>query len=398
MSTIPDFQKAALWYAKNGLPVFPLIPGGKRPLNPHGFKDATTDEKQVRRWWSENTNANIGVPTGEPSGWDVVDVDPRNGGDKALARLIEKHGPLPEAVVQNTGGGGQHYLFRHTQGVRCGVIADGLDRKADGGYIVVAPSVTSGLYSWVGGTAQLQAALQNLAEAPVWAIDSLKPNTPTATPQGECIAAGSRNATLTSLAGTMRKRGMTEGSICAALLEENKAKCNPPLSEGEVRSIAQSVSRYEQSAAANEWPQPELLQSELPPVEAFSEDLLPHSFLPLVRDVAERMQVPMDYPAVVMVLCLAGAVNRRVMIQPKERDTGWVEPANLWGAIVGPPGVMKTPVIQAITRPLVQIQTEWRQEYEQQLAEYERAVEESELTKSAWKDQFKASRKAAPPH
>jgi len=149
----------------------------------------------------------------------------------------------------------------------------------------------------------------------------------------------------------------------------------------------------ERAEAAVDWPKPEPIQSELPPVQAFCEDLLPDSLRPLVTDVTERMQVPMDYPAVVMVLCLAGVVNRRAMIQPKELDTGWVETANLWGSIVGPPGVMKTPVIQAIARPLVQIQTAWRQEYEEQLAEHARAIEESELTKSAWKEQFKASKK-----
>src|ERR1039457_672432 len=53
-----------------------------------------------------------------------------------------------------------------------------------------------------------------------------------------------------------------------------------------------------------EWPQIQTLQNELPPVQAFGVDLLPESFRPLVSDVAERMQVPMDYPAVVVVLCL----------------------------------------------------------------------------------------------
>ena len=119
--------------------------------------------------------------------------------------------------------------------------------------------------------------------------------------------------------------------------------------------------------AAEGWPKPEPIQSELPPVQAFSEDLLPVSFRPLVRDVAERMQVPMDYPAVVMVLCLAGAVNRRAVIQPKANDTGWVVVPNLWGGIIAPPGFMKSPVIQAATRPLNQIQTEWRQEHEEAL-------------------------------
>jgi hypothetical protein len=101
----------------------------------------------------------------------------------------------------------------------------------------------------------------------------------------------------------------------------------------------------------------------------------------------------MDYPAIVMIMCLAGAVNRRAMIQPKERDFSWVEPANLWGAIIGPPGVMKTPVIQAGVRPLIQIQTEWRQAHEDSLAEYSESIEEWEVTKAAWKEQLKAHKR-----
>lgn len=147
------------------------------------------------------------------------------------------------------------------------------------------------------------------------------------------------------------------------------------------------------AAAADEWPKPEPIQSELPPVEAFTADLLPDSFRPLVADVTERMQVPMDYPAVVMVLCLAGAVNRRAVIQPKANDTGWVIVPNLWGGIIAPPGFMKSPVIQAATRPLNQIQTEWRHEHEEALKDYAREKEEHELRRAAWKEQYKAASK-----
>ncbi|MSR84696.1 MAG: hypothetical protein EXS58_17565 [Candidatus Latescibacteria bacterium] len=58
------------------------------------------------------------------------------------------------------------------------------------------------------------------------------------------IPEGGRNNTLASLAGTMRRRGMGEVAILAALREENAAKCSPPLSDGEVQVIAQSVARY----------------------------------------------------------------------------------------------------------------------------------------------------------
>jgi P4 family phage/plasmid primase-like protien len=59
------------------------------------------------------------------------------------------------------------------------------------------------------------------------------------------ILNGSRNATLTSLAGSMRHRGMSFDAIYAALSKENIARCVPPLDDTEVRSIARSVSRYE---------------------------------------------------------------------------------------------------------------------------------------------------------
>ena len=145
---------------------------------------------------------------------------------------------------------------------------------------------------------------------------------------------------------------------------------------------------------SDEWPEPLRIQSELLSVQAFHEDLLPVSFHPLVRDVSERMQVPQDFPAVILVLCLAGAVSRRATIQPKANDTGWVVVPNLWGGIIAAPGFMKSPVIQGCTRPLLRIQAEWRWEQEAALADYAREKEECELRQSAWRDQFKASAKA----
>ena len=65
-----------------------------------------------------------------------------------------------------------------------------------------------------------------------------------AQPIGAVIPTGRRNDTLASLAGTMRRRGMSEPAIAAALLEENQ-NCEPPLAEQEVRVIAASVGRYE---------------------------------------------------------------------------------------------------------------------------------------------------------
>ena len=60
-----------------------------------------------------------------------------------------------------------------------------------------------------------------------------------------------------------------------------------------------------------------------------------------------------------LVLCLAGEVNRRAIIQPKALDTGWKVIPNLWGGIIGRPGFKKSPSIAAVTKPLKDIQAEW---------------------------------------
>jgi putative DNA primase/helicase len=141
------------------------------------------------------------------------------------------------------------------------------------------------------------------------------------------------------------------------------------------------------------WGAPQPISGELPPVEPFGEYLLPAVLRPLVTEVADRMQVPADYPAAALVLCLAGAVNRRAVIQPKANDARWVIVPNLWGGIVAPPGFLKSPVIAAATRPLNLIQAEWRREHEAELAEYAAAIEEYELRRAAWKEQYKAASK-----
>ena len=66
---------AAVQFTQAGVPVFPCVPGGKRPLVEHGFRDASSDPAQVGAWWRRWPAANIGVPTGRASGFVVVDVD-----------------------------------------------------------------------------------------------------------------------------------------------------------------------------------------------------------------------------------------------------------------------------------------------------------------------------------
>jgi len=218
---------------------------GKHPRTKNGVRDASTDEERIRRWWEIWEDANIGVATGKEAGFFALDVDPRKGGDETLASLVAKHGKLPETRTADTGGGGVHHLFKYPGFPvknSTGELGPGLDIKGEGGSIVIAPSLhTSGKrYLWKN-TAPI-------ADAPEWFLrllrEAQKSRANGSSAIGVAIPEGQRNDTLTSLAGTMRRRGMGVEEIEAALLVTNNKRCDPPLAEDEVRKIASSICRY----------------------------------------------------------------------------------------------------------------------------------------------------------
>ena len=150
-----------------GSAVFPCRPRGKEPLTKHGFKDATRDEAQIRRWWAIWPNANIGLATGRENGIIVVDLDDEKG-EKLLTLLEERFGKLLP-TVESTTGGGRHLLFELPEG--CGPVPssaeDGLDIRADGGYVIVPPSIhpNGKCYEWDPESPE------EFALAPEWLLD-----------------------------------------------------------------------------------------------------------------------------------------------------------------------------------------------------------------------------------
>lgn len=135
------FLEAALQYAKKGYPVFP-VRSDKAPLTPHGFKDATKEEELIRQWWTKFPDAGIGMPTGAASGIVVLDVDPRNGGDRSLQELKDQGYSLQDGPSVLTGGGGVHYWFFHPWGNLPVVhgFRPGLDFQGEGAYVILPPS------------------------------------------------------------------------------------------------------------------------------------------------------------------------------------------------------------------------------------------------------------------
>jgi len=229
--------EAAEYYRLGWSPI-PIKERSKEPnlreLRPYLTRKATVEELGTWHW------SGVGIVTGPVSGVLVLDVD----GPEGEAEL-RKHGH-PVTPMARTAGGGLHLYFKHPeQHVRTGIrVAPGLDVKASGGYVVAPSSIGENgkPYEWIVSPEE-----EELADPPRWLMDLLerKRAKESTAPVGEHIPLGKRNDALTSLAGTMRRRGMGETEILAALLVTNEQRCETPLDDEEVEKIAASVSRYE---------------------------------------------------------------------------------------------------------------------------------------------------------
>lgn len=356
-------------------------------------------------WLQEWPNMNLGILTGDDSGVFAVDIDPRHGGDKSLEALIETHGQLPETALANTGGGGTHYLFLIPKGVTIKNsagdergsrgIAPGIDIRGNGGLIVVEPSKIKGGYKWILGLPERE----KLSLPPEWILLEMqrkadnRPPSPApqahkpftqlfgfTMPADKSVYEGGRNSFLASAAGWLKSQGIQDDSLVEILKAVNIAKCDPPLESNEVEGVAFSINKYPPAANDSGWPVPEEIKQSLPPVPPFDTNILPVALRAWVTDVADQMQCPIEFLAVGAMVAAGAVVGNRIGVQPKRHDIGWVEVPNLWGAIVGRPGVMKSPALAKVLAPLKRVEEAKlgafslvRAQYEIDLVHYEAA-------------------------
>lgn len=145
-----------------GLPVFPIIPGGKLPATPNGWKDATTDQAQIDEWIRINPDFNWAVACG-PAGLLVYDIDPAglDWWQKLLERDTAVRNPVERAFQVRTPRGGMHVYFRGEGPSTASRIAEGIDTRGgikrngeiiSGGYVLLPGSKTDqGHYSALPG-------------------------------------------------------------------------------------------------------------------------------------------------------------------------------------------------------------------------------------------------------
>lgn len=253
----------ALRYAQRGWKVFPCIHYGKNikaPATLNGFHDATDDVEQIKKWWSENPKAFIGIRTGPESGIWVVDVDIKN--DKnGMDELVNYFGQdfdidLKENLIQKTISGGFHFVFEWRDDddvTNKANVLTGIDIRGDGGYIIGAPSGTVideqwVAYNWCDRDVKPQ-------KAPEWAYQLTKMKSACTATRGtldikkcfEGLSEGQRDNDIYSLARLLKWRGVSEqtANVIVCTVAE---RCSPQFPEMDALAKVRTV--YSKNSAS----------------------------------------------------------------------------------------------------------------------------------------------------
>jgi len=136
---------------------------------------------------------------------------------------------------------------------------------------------------------------------------------------------------------------------------------------------------------------PEPLPS-LPAVDEFNYLFLPDALRGYVKDISERMQCPVDFAAVGVFVMIAAIIGRKVGIRPM-RHNDWTVIVNLWAAIIGNSGIMKSPTQSEVLSPIKKIQALAFKAFNNAKAEYEANAELVKIKQSVNKSKARKALK-----
>lgn len=240
---------AAKYYMKLGYKVFPLLPREKVPATKHGYKCIfELSQEEILDFWVRTPDCNIGMPTGAVNGIFVFDIDGEDG-KKSLFKLESEYGVLPKTATSFTDKG-KHMIFKFHEGLRNRArLFPGIDIRADGGYIVVPPSVhpSGKKYRWANSI-----TTTDIAGAPEWLIKRALYQDPVVnlerrlsdrkTYKGKSpILQGERNDRLYRMAFAAAMAGKSYNEIMAEISEANTERCTEMLNNTEIDLLVRSA-------------------------------------------------------------------------------------------------------------------------------------------------------------
>jgi hypothetical protein len=244
-----EFAEHARRYSRLGWAL--IRTNGKRPHGRAWEQTAPAEPEFTAGQWNQwGERFNMGAVLG-PSGLAVFEYDDPNAEPRFLELL---GGEIPQTPICRTGSGKFHAYFADP----CGLTKqarDGLELRVGNHQCVVPPSAhpaTGQPYAWVPGhepwTMPLLPVPQRVLD--FFQAEAGQRRNGSAPAVADVIRIGQIDQTLASLAGTMRRRGMSAEAITAALVAELD-RCEPghTHTEADCRRIARSVARYEPADA-----------------------------------------------------------------------------------------------------------------------------------------------------
>ena len=243
MKTMND---QALEYVDSGWSILPVKPEEKRPYMTNWLQYTKTraSKDMVSNWFQRLSGAGVGAVTGRISNMVVLDVE--SYCPTPLEELLKRY---PTQMVSRTGSGGYHLFYQYPTNVSKVSnrvrIFEGADLRADGGFIVLPPTIhpNGSRYEWVqrGPLGAFPMALLDLQSKPAvqndgWITEALRG-----------VSEGGRNDTCARLAGYFFKKGLNSDIVEALLLEWNERN-DPPLPIREVRTTIKSIERSHSGA------------------------------------------------------------------------------------------------------------------------------------------------------
>ncbi|MGQ2186083.1 bifunctional DNA primase/polymerase [Bradyrhizobium barranii] len=223
---------------------------------------ATQDPEQIRKWWAQWPDANIGGATNDLV---VVDIDPRNGGDETFAELqaIEH---FPDTATTRTQSGGRHLIYVTPDGPLkggTGALGRGVDIKARGGYVVMPGST-------IEGRMYTRENARPPAFAPPWIIERLKAAKPKMSAAGKRLVEeddtaielftnwlrdhapralyGKIDDTTYKVATKGYDFGCSQATVHELMLGWNETHCDPPGDIERLEVVVESAGRNRENA------------------------------------------------------------------------------------------------------------------------------------------------------
>jgi Protein of unknown function (DUF3987) len=143
-----------------------------------------------------------------------------------------------------------------------------------------------------------------------------------------------------------------------------------------------------------DWPDPvDLLGQSVEAAAPFPVDFLPGALQDLAGDTADRMQCPVDFIGIPLIIAAATLIGKDLRLAPKALDD-WSERPCLWGGLISGPATLKSPGFYAALAPIRKFQGEFREEYKTASADHAASIERAQSAEEMWKAKRKQALKA----